>query len=328
MIPPMGAGTLVSIIIPTYNREALLRETVETVLAQTYHDWELLVVDDGSTDGTRTYLAMLADRRVRPILLEHSGNPARARNAGLRAAGGSFIAFLDSDDLWHPEKLALQIADLDAHPECGWSYTGLALVDERGQEIPPVDRGRLPPQRGWILEALIKGRAVAATSAVLVRRPLLQAVGEFDESLPLCEEIDLFVRFAEASPATAVSGPLALCRRHPGNGPWPPLKILEGRNRIYDGLLARASSRRLRRLCRRSKLRFSLAHVGSLRRAGRYPEARRALSISFPYAGSHPAWWVACLKTWLRPWLRGGPASVQPQGRADQPTVARGSSSS
>jgi glycosyltransferase involved in cell wall biosynthesis len=301
---------------------------VETVLAQTYHDWELLVVDDGSTDGTRAYLAMLADRRVRTVLLEHCGNAARVRNAGLRAARGSYIAFLDSDDLWHPEKLALQIEDLDAHPECGWSYTGLALVDERGQEIPPVGPERLPVQRGWILEALIKGRAVAATSAVLVRRQLLQTVGGFDESLPPCEEVDLFVRFAEASPVTAVSRPLALCRRHPGNGPWSPLKVLESRNRIYDGLLARTSSRQLRRLWRRSKVRFSLAHLGSLRRAGRYPEARRALSISFPYAGSHPAWWVACLKTWLRPWLRGGPASLKPQGRADQATVARGSSSS
>ena len=323
----MNPGTLISIIIPTYNRARLLREAVESVLAQTYHDWELLVIDDGSTDGSRTYLGTLAHRRLRPVLLEHSGNAARVRNAGLRAARGSYIAFLDSDDLWHPEKLALQIEDMHAHPECGWSYTGLALVDERGQEIPPVGGRRVPAQRGWILEALIKGQAIAATSAVLVRRQLLQRVGDFDESLPVCEEIDLFFRFAEASPATVVCRPLVSCRRHPGNGPWPPLDVLECRNRVYDGLLARTSSRRLRRICRRSKLRFTVAHLGRLRRTGLYAETRQALSMSFPYAGLHPAWWVACLQTWLRRSPGGGPASLRPpQGRADPPPVARGSS--
>jgi glycosyltransferase involved in cell wall biosynthesis len=300
----VNTGTLISIIIPTYNRARLLRETVESVFAQTYQDWELLVIDDGSTDGSRTYLEMLAHPRLRPVLLAHSGNPARVRNAGLRAARGSYVAFLDSDDLWHPEKLALQIEDMHAHPECGWSHTGLALVDERGQEIPPVGGRRLPAARGWILEALITGRAIAATSAMLVRRQLLQRVGDFDESLPVCEDIDLFFRFAEASPATVVARPLVSCRRHPGNGPWPPLDILACRNRVYDGLLARTSSPRLRRVFRRSKIRFTVAHLGSMRRTGRYTETRRALSMSFPYAGLHPAWWIAYLKTWLRRTLR------------------------
>ena len=113
----MISRPLVSIILPTYNREVLLRRALESVLAQTYDLWELLVVDDGSTDGTRAYLQTLTDTRVRAILREHCGNAGAVRNAGCRTARGSYLAFLDSDDQWLPEKLALQIADLHAHPE-------------------------------------------------------------------------------------------------------------------------------------------------------------------------------------------------------------------
>ncbi|HXQ27949.1 MAG TPA: glycosyltransferase [Gemmatimonadales bacterium] len=305
---------LVSIVIPTYNRDPLLRATADSVFAQSYRDWELLVIDHGSTDGSRRYLETLGDPRVRSLFLEHSGTVARVRNVGLLAARGSCIAFLDSDDLWHRDKLALQVAALEEHPECGWSYTGLAVVDERGLEIPSAGGCPEPSQRGWILEALINGSAVAATSAVVVRRTLLDTVGWFDESLPICEEIDLFTRLAEASQVTVVPGALTLCRRHPGNGPWPRLEILACRNRVYDRLIAGASSRRLRRVCRRSKRQFSLAHLRSLRVAGLYGEARRVLAMSFPYAGWRPAWWIGCLKTWLRPWLR-RPTSGPTAGR-------------
>lgn len=277
---------------------------MDSVFAQSHRDWELFVIDHGSTDGSRRYLESLGDPRVRSIFLGHSGTVAHVRNAGLLAARGSCIAFLDSDDLWHPDKLALQVASLGEHPECGWSYTGLAVVDEWGREIASAGGCPEPSQRGWILEAMIKGSAVAATSAVVVRRALLDTVGRFDESLPICEEIDLFTRLAEASQVTVVTGALTLCRRHPGNGPWPRLEILACRNRVYDRLIARASSPQLRRICRRSKLQFSLAHLSSLRGAGLYREARQALAMSFRYGGWRPAWWIACLKTWLRPWLR------------------------
>src|SRR5690242_15593078 len=93
----------VSIILPTYNRLPLLRKAVDSVLAQTYRDFELVVVDDGSTDGTRDYLAAIEDPRVRPIWLEHRGDLTVARSAGLRHVHGEWVAFLDSDDLWLPE---------------------------------------------------------------------------------------------------------------------------------------------------------------------------------------------------------------------------------
>src|SRR6266571_6783008 len=95
---------LISIIIPTFNREQYLREAVQSVLAQTYDRWELLIVDDGSTDGTRAYLDTLTDRRIRSVSRNHCGNAAQVRNVAIGTVSGSHIAFLDSDDLWEPEK--------------------------------------------------------------------------------------------------------------------------------------------------------------------------------------------------------------------------------
>jgi glycosyltransferase involved in cell wall biosynthesis len=94
------APPLVSVVIPTFNRERYLRDAVASVLAQTYDRWELVIVDDGSTDGTRGYLETLGDGRIRPILGPRGGNPAAPRNLGARTARGAYLAFLDSDDLW------------------------------------------------------------------------------------------------------------------------------------------------------------------------------------------------------------------------------------
>ena len=95
-----GDEPLVSVIVPTYNRVHYLQEAVDSVLGQTYHNWELIVVDDGSTDATASRLRDLGDRRLRVVHLEHSGRPARVRNEGLACARGAYVAFLDSDDLW------------------------------------------------------------------------------------------------------------------------------------------------------------------------------------------------------------------------------------
>src|SRR5689334_2783621 len=123
---------LVSVVIPTYNRLAFLREAVDSVLAQTFRDWELIIADDGSTDGTPEAMARLADPRVRVISLEHSGNPGRVRNAAIALARGRYVAFLDSDDWWEREKLSLQVEALRTRPSCLWSYTGIRRVDEYG----------------------------------------------------------------------------------------------------------------------------------------------------------------------------------------------------
>lgn len=126
----------VSVVIPTFNRIDLLPLAVSSVLDQTFADFELLVVDDGSTDGTDSWLDAITDRRLRAIRLPHSGNVARVRNAGAAAATGRFLAFLDSDDLWLPRKLEAQMATT-ATDERAWSYTRYEHIDAGGWRIPP-----------------------------------------------------------------------------------------------------------------------------------------------------------------------------------------------
>src|SRR5580698_5420059 len=118
---------VVSIILPTFERLQYLRATVASVYRQTVQDWELIVADDGSETETRAYLRTLeADSRVKLLWLEHTGIPAIVRNAALHAARGEYVAFLDSDDLWTPEKLSQQLALLRSRPGCGWCYTAVS----------------------------------------------------------------------------------------------------------------------------------------------------------------------------------------------------------
>ena len=303
--PARPARPLISVVIPTYNRAALLRAAVQSVLGQTYDSWELVVVDDGSTDETAAYLDTLTDARVRHVVRAHSGNAALTRNFGARAARGSHVAFLDSDDLWRPEKLVLQMEDLEARPECGWSYTGVALVDEGGRELHPAGGRPWMARRGWILEDVVDRPALVATSSVLVRRQLFETVGGFNESLLRCHDLDLWIRLAEVSPASVVARPVTQWRQHPGNQRVGGLDVLGYRNRIYEALMERTSSPRVRRLCRRQRIRVSLDFVRGLRAAGRYAEARQALAFSFPYGGRHPGWWIAMLQMCLRRGIRG-----------------------
>src|ERR1700733_11251308 len=103
---------VVSIILPTFNRQEYLVPAIESVLAQTFEQWELIIADDGSADATRRYLQSLADPRIEVMLLEHTGKPCVISNLAIRRARGQYIAFLDSDDLWLPEKLAAQLSSL------------------------------------------------------------------------------------------------------------------------------------------------------------------------------------------------------------------------
>src|SRR6516225_703931 len=127
---------LVSIILPTFGRLKYLRPTVAAVYRQTLEDWELIIADDGSEEATRAYLRTLeGDRRVELVWLAHTGIPAIVRNAALRRARGEYVAFLDSDDLWAPEKLSRQVATLRSRPGCRWCYTAVSHIDGSGQPL-------------------------------------------------------------------------------------------------------------------------------------------------------------------------------------------------
>lgn len=209
---------LISIIMPTYNRLAWLRAAIQSVLDQTLADWELIIADDGSDEPTREYLrALAADtaRHVRVLFLRHGGNPPVARNIALSEAHGEYIAFLDSDDLWLPCKLQMQIASLRQHPAREWSYTRSVLVDGSGQ---PLDGGRglrYPPNKdGWIAESLLRGEAAVTQSSVVARREAIARVGGYPEDLPICGDYELYLRLALRSEIDFVDEPLVLIRRH------------------------------------------------------------------------------------------------------------------
>jgi teichuronic acid biosynthesis glycosyltransferase TuaG len=155
---------VVSVITPAYNAEAFIVETIASVQAQTLADWELLVADDASTDHTAAIVeaAAVADSRIRLIRLERNGGVARARNAALSAARGRFVAFLDSDDLWLPQKLERQLAFMRAQ-DAAVSYTAFRRVDETGTRV-----GRLVPVPARLsYRQLLKNTAIATLTGMV-----------------------------------------------------------------------------------------------------------------------------------------------------------------
>ena len=141
----MDAAPLVSVILPTYGRLGHLRSCVASVFAQSLVEWELIIADDGSDEETRTWLAALGDPRVQVLLLPHSGNPSKVRNAAIQRARGYYLAFLDSDDLWLPDKLERQVAAMRAAPQRRWSYSRVKRIDAHGE--PASDAGVKPWRR-------------------------------------------------------------------------------------------------------------------------------------------------------------------------------------
>jgi GT2 family glycosyltransferase len=207
---------LVSVIIPTHDRAELVIHAIESVLGQTYGKLEAIVVDDGSADDTAKAVATSNDDRVRYIRIPHSGLPAVARNAGLRIAQGEYVAFLDSDDLWYPEKLALQVACFARSPEVGLVCSNALRLREAEDVRGARSELYLKPGQGHsgrVLEALLRDNFVIASTA-MVRRACLEQAGVFDESPSLLagEDYDLWLRVAAIAEVRYLDQPLAAYR--------------------------------------------------------------------------------------------------------------------
>ncbi len=183
----------VSVILPTYNKASLVAQAVESVLAQTYRDFEIVVVDDGSTDATREALSRYGDRIV--YIFQENAGPGAARNTAIRASKGDLLAFLDHDDMMSPIKLACQVAYFDEHPEVGAVYTGWQYVNDQGTEVLSEVR---PAHEGEILKDLLREGTLFPSVAAMVRRSVAERVGLFDETRTLqsCEDIDFWIRVA------------------------------------------------------------------------------------------------------------------------------------
>jgi glycosyltransferase involved in cell wall biosynthesis len=299
----MAERALVSIILPTFNSAAYLKDAIGSILSQTYRPWELIVVDDGSTDGTRPYLESLDHRDIRLIASAHTGNPGRARNLALTSARGRYLAFLDSDDWWECDKLAVQYETLTRHPECRWCYTALRGVADDGREIELFDRRGFVPHDGWILERLAAGGVAVTTSTVMAERALVEEVGGFDERLTIAEDLDLWMRLAQQSPIAVVPRILATRRVHDGSYSAPYRDRFSELNDAFRKMTMKAPSRRVRRLLRRRRKTWLLRLAGRQRRAGAYGPARRTLAAALPGALASPRWWAAVLKALLQPFL-------------------------
>jgi glycosyltransferase involved in cell wall biosynthesis len=211
----MGAvAGLVSAVIPVYNGEAYVARAVDSVLGQTYAPVEALVVDDGSTDGTPGVLAGYGDR-VRVLRQANQGLSA-ARNAGIAAARGEWVALLDADDRWLPEKLARQVALMRAAPEVGFCSTEALLEDERGEV---VGRWACPGVDGDVLRTIFARNAAipGSGSGVLVRRDLFARAGTFDTRLVSLEDIDMWLRLAAHAAYRCVPEPLTVILRRTGS---------------------------------------------------------------------------------------------------------------
>ena len=193
---------LVSIITPVYNLEELILPTLESAFAQTLGDFELIIVDDGSTDATIERIGRVRDPRMQLICAPHSGLPAAGRNLAVARAKGKYIAILDGDDLWLPDKLRKQVEFLEEHPTVGMVHTDyVRLLDGRLEPHgnPPVAPGRMPAREA--LHLLVRGNFVCSPSVVL-RRDVLSRVTGFQDTDPNLgcgsEDYDLWLRLAEA----------------------------------------------------------------------------------------------------------------------------------
>jgi glycosyltransferase involved in cell wall biosynthesis len=185
----------VSIVIPTYNHGRFVVSAVESALAQSYASTEVLVVDDGSTDNTRDVLAAFAGR-IKYIYQENRGLSA-ARNTGIRAATGEFIALLDADDMWLPEKLAVQMDVFSEYSDAGLVSCGNVVIDALGRQVSP---GEARGVGGFRFRDLLRINGVSGGSNAVVKRLCFDAVGLFDESLRSSEDWDMWLRIAMRYP--------------------------------------------------------------------------------------------------------------------------------
>ena len=200
----------VSVIIHTYNNEKFIVETVESVLNQTYKDYEIIIVDDGSVDGTRDALIPYM-QKIRYHYKENGGI-ASAKNAGISLSETEFVAFLDHDDLWAPDKLQLQMEHFNENPQIGLVYAKDTSFRD-GKEL------RTKPEKGysgWIFKELL-AKSFIQTSTVVVKRECLDAVGPYDETFSLGDEYDMFLRIARKFQCGFVDKGLTRYRVHDTN---------------------------------------------------------------------------------------------------------------
>lgn len=214
----MTETPLVSVIVGVYNAERYIDACIRSVLHQTYKQFELIVVDDASTDGSMAVVEQFSDSRIRVVrLATNSGGPSIPRNRGVAVARGRYFAFLDADDLWLPEKLARQVALMEANPQHGYTHTACWKIDADGNRLG-VRHGQSLPPSGDYREVLLQ-QVWMTSSTVMVSRTSWEQIGPFNETdeWRVHEDLEFALRYARAMPFGVLKEPLAEYRLTPGN---------------------------------------------------------------------------------------------------------------
>ena len=206
----------VSVVVPAYNRAKMLPAAIDGVVAQSLADWEALIVDDASNDATRSVVEAYRDSRIKYLRHESNRGAAAARNTGMQVARGEYIAFLDSDDYWRPDKLALQVERLQSSPpDVGLVYTDV-LYEHPDGTTKRYGFGGREPLEGWVFNELIN-HFVIRTSTVMIRREVMEAVGLFDESIISGQDLLYFASIAHRFQVSAIDDTLSIMRVHDSN---------------------------------------------------------------------------------------------------------------
>ena len=274
-------STPVSVIIPTHNRAGFLAQAIDSVLSQTYANFELIVVDDGSSDETQALLASYGTALV--SLSQENRGPAAARNAGIWKARHSLLAFLDSDDQFARNKLAFQVAAMEAQPEMPISHTQETWF-RNGRHLNQKKRHA---KAGGDIFARSITLCVVGMSTVMARRELFDRVGLFDESFPCCEDYELWLRASAAHPFLLVDA--ALTVKHGGREDQVSVRFQTGmdsfRIRAMEKLLADIPlTPGQSRLAREELVRKAVLYGNGCLKHGRLEEGQRCLSLAARYS--------------------------------------------
>jgi glycosyltransferase involved in cell wall biosynthesis len=230
----------VSVIIPTYNRADLIGEAIESVVNQTYDDFEIIIVDDGSADSTKEVVGRFSG----PIKYLYQENRGRscARNKGFEVSSGDYICFLDSDDVLNPRMLEIQVSLLDSNTDLGFVYSDYQFINRAGEILPKPEVFRAHPlRRGRIFRFLIYFDFIFP-STVLARRDCINKAGLFDPSLDAAEDLDWLLRMTSLYETDYVPEQLCLCRKHDSN--TPSTAIEDGTVRVITKYLSDERTKR------------------------------------------------------------------------------------
>lgn len=272
----------VSVIIPIYNAQATVSEALDSVLAQTYTDYEMIVVNDGSTDNSEGIIRRYLTAGMGDItcVTQRNKGAAAARNAGIRIARGELIAFLDADDLWDKDKLKTSVETLDAHPGVMLAFSDMRHhVDGEAVHASYLhERGYRHVASGQIYDNLLKENFIF-TPTVVMRKSIFAKAGYFDESLKIAEDYDLWLRITKDSEVLFIDRPLVTRRRTGSNITQDKQLYIESAIRLREKLLQTHAQEPQRRAIIEEQLRRDRYQLGyALFDTMRLKESRKAFS--------------------------------------------------